>query len=92
MMDETVRQRAAGDWTVDTAEQVWEQASAWDIHGDLILDFDGVSDLDTSGVQILWRLQQHCAETGSALKLENASDSVRAVLSIYGLDQFVAGG
>jgi SulP family sulfate permease len=51
----------------------------------LVLDFAGVSGIDSSAGQVMRRLQQITAETGCALLMTNLSPAVRAGLSRQGI-------
>lgn len=53
--------------------------------GDLALDLSGVSDFDSSGVQLLLAARRTLAERGDALALVAASAAVVDALATFGL-------
>jgi anti-anti-sigma factor len=53
--------------------------------GDLHLDLGGVSDFDSSGVQLLLSAQASMHERGTRLHLATPSAAVRDALAIFGL-------
>lgn len=53
--------------------------------GPLSLDMSGVSDFDSSGVQLLLSTRRSLAARGDALHLHAASAPVREALTIFGL-------
>ncbi len=54
-------------------------------NGDLVLDLAGVSDFDSSGVQLLLATKRSLAQRGHALQLADASPAVRDALATFGL-------
>jgi anti-anti-sigma factor len=53
--------------------------------GDLPLDLAGVTDFDSSGVQLLLATRRSLAERGDALRIVAASAAVRDALATFGL-------
>ena len=57
--------------------------------GDVVLDLHAVSFLDSSGLGAVARLAEALAERGATLCLAGATDRVRSVLELAGLDRAV---
>jgi anti-anti-sigma factor len=55
------------------------------------VDLSAVTELDTSGLQILLTALRHSARQGRALTLVRPSSAVREVLALIGLDALAAG-
>ena len=60
--------------------------------GDLCLDLGAVSDIDSSGVQLLLSTRLSLQQQGLALRLAPCSTAVRAALSTFGLDALLGDG
>jgi len=54
--------------------------------GDLTLDLSGVSEFDSSGLQLLLAARRSLAARGAALRIVAASATVRAALAVLGLE------
>ena len=60
--------------------------------GDLRLDLGSVSDIDSSGVQLLLATRLSLQQQGLALRLAPCSSAVREALSTFGLDTLLGDG
>lgn len=56
---------------------------------DLTLDLAGVEFIDSSGLRVLIEAHRRASDTGGALRLTKPSDSVRRLLDISGLDEYL---
>jgi anti-anti-sigma factor len=54
--------------------------------GDFVLDLGGVTDFDSSGVQLLIALRHSLAGRGRALRLVDASPAVADALQVFGIE------
>lgn len=54
--------------------------------GDLALDLDGVTDIDSAGVQLLLATRRSVAERGATLHLSGLSSTVAEAFAVFGLD------
>ncbi len=68
-----------------TREQLLEALRGHGAQGDVVLDLSGVTDFDSSGVQLLLALRHSLLARGNALQLQAPSASVRDALAIFGL-------
>ncbi|MDE2372254.1 MAG: STAS domain-containing protein [Burkholderiales bacterium] len=57
--------------------------------GDLALDLEGVTDFDSSGVQLLLATRRSLVERGDALVVHRASAAVRDALTRFGLAEML---
>ena len=74
------------DLTIPYASQVRDQLfDALSAGGDLTLDLGGVTDFDSSGIQLLLSARRSLAERGDALVLRALSTPVRDALGVFGL-------
>lgn len=72
--------------TIPYAAQVRDQLfDALTAGGDMTLDLSGVSDFDSSGIQILLAARRSLVERGDALVLHAPSAAVRDALGVFGL-------
>ena len=55
----------------------------------LVLDFSGVTFMDSSGIAVALRARQRMRELGGSIVLRNAGPQPRKVLEAAGLDRFV---
>lgn len=53
----------------------------------LVLDLRGIDFMDSSGLRVIIRLDDELRSEGGALVLFGATDAVRSILSITGLEQ-----
>ena len=70
-----------------TREQLLEALRARGAQGGLVLDLSGVTDFDSSGVQLLLSARRSVQARGDTLLLQAPSASVRDALAIFGLSQ-----
>jgi anti-sigma B factor antagonist len=54
--------------------------------GDLVLDLQGVTDIDSAGLQLLLATRRSVAERGAALQLTGVSGTAAQALAVFGLD------
>ena len=55
----------------------------------LVLDWSGVTFMDSSGIAVVMRARQRMRELGGCIVLRNAGPQPRKVLEAAGLDRFV---
>ena len=80
------------DWP-RAIQSIWREtllAAAMASEGDLLLDLGGVSDFDSSGVQLLLSARLSLQAQGRALRLVAASPAVRDALRTFGLNELLA--
>jgi anti-anti-sigma factor len=70
-----------------TREQLLEALRGQGAHGDVVLDLSGITDFDSSGVQLLLSARRSVESRGDHLHLQSPSASVRDALAIFGLSQ-----
>lgn len=76
-----------GDLTIYAAASVQQQLlAALNAGHALDLDLGEVGDFDTAGVQQVLSLARECEALGRPLRVVAASDSVREVFGLFGLD------
>ncbi len=87
MSTDTPRTLALGpEMTIPFAAAVREQLiEALRGPGSLTLDLSGVSDFDSSGLQLLLSVRRSLAERGDALALHAPSACVREAAAVFGL-------
>ena len=77
-----------GEIDMDTADQVWaaliEALTAWT--GQVVVDFAGVSFLDSQGIATLLRVHQDCDFDAGRLTLRSPQPQARKVFELTGLD------
>jgi anti-sigma B factor antagonist len=79
----------AGEVDMDTAESLYERATALVDAGAriLVLDLAGVTFCDSLGVSALVRVYRHAIGLGCRLRVANLRGHIAHVLRISGLDQ-----
>ena len=82
----TSASRLTGEWTIHAIAQHHEMLQALVNEGQHEFDASGISEMDTSGLQLLLSAQRSVAKHGHELSLVQASAVVRDVLKTYGLD------
>ena len=55
----------------------------------LILDFEQVSYINSSGLRVGLRIAKHCRETGRKFGICNLSEATRDIVAISGFDQVI---
>ena len=55
----------------------------------LVLDFSGVTFMDSSGIAVVMRVRQRVRDLGGAVTLRGVRPQARKVLDAAGLDRFV---
>jgi len=78
--------RLTGEMTIFQAEELFLQLKPLAASGkDLTLDVSGVSEMDSSAVQILLVMRDALRADGQQLTLANHSDAVLDVMAVMGL-------
>jgi anti-sigma B factor antagonist len=77
-----------GDLDMDTVEALSSQLEA--IEGSIVLDLEGVTFLDSTGLQCLVRLRDAVLERGEELVLRSPSPSVYRVLDLTSMREAFA--
>lgn len=89
MSDEVVK--LEGEWTIHGAAALKETLLAHLQQGNHAYDMQGVTEMDSAGVQLLLALQRGLARQGKPLELGPLSPAVSQVLQTYGLDHDLRG-
>ncbi|MEY4765852.1 MAG: hypothetical protein RI907_2525 [Pseudomonadota bacterium] len=84
MSEQTVELQ--GDWTIQTAASLRETLLEHVTQGAHVFDLQGVTEMDSAGLQLLLALQRSLARQGHELTLQAASPAVSDVLRTYCLD------
>lgn len=80
-----------GDLTIYTAANVQQQLlAALNTGRPLDLDLGGVAELDSAGIQQLLALVRECEALARPLRVVGASDCVREVVGLMGVDARLA--
>ena len=72
----------SGELDLATAPRLHQLA---DVHGPILLDLQGVTFIDSSGIAKLLRLYRRCEHDGCSLQIEACSDRVESVLRLVDL-------
>lgn len=74
-----------GAWTVYEAAATWETLKTHaETSGQLELDLGAITDIDTTGVQLLIMARRLCRQRGGELRLLGCSEPVRQAMRLYG--------
>lgn len=77
--------RLAGELTIYAAAELQPQlVAALDAGGDMDLDLDAVTEMDSAGFQQLEFLRRECRLLGRHLRVTACSDAARDVLQMFG--------
>jgi anti-anti-sigma factor len=79
-----------GDVTIYTAANVQQTLlTALSSGQPVTLDLGAVADFDTAGAQQVLAIARECSVLGHPLSISNASDCVREVFAMFGLDSLL---
>ena len=75
----------------NTTEQLQSQLESGmsEEHAALILDFEGVSYINSSGLRVGLRIAKRCRESGTKFGICNLSAATRDIVAISGFDQVI---
>ena len=76
----------AGEWTIHAIAQQREALLALVNDGQTEFDASGVTEMDTSGLQLVLAAKNTIAKQGGEIHLLQCSSTVRDALRAYGLD------
>lgn len=81
----------SGELTIYAANDAKDRLiEAIRVHGCVRLDLSGVTEIDTSGLQLLLLARRACAATGKSFNFIKPSAAVRETLQLCGLAELVA--
>jgi anti-anti-sigma factor len=75
-----------GEWTIPGAAVLREALLTHVAQRAHVYDLQGITEMDSSGLQLLLALQRSLARQGQELTLQAISPAVKQVLQNYGLD------
>ncbi len=75
-----------GEWTIHAAATLREAMLAHVTAGTSTFDLQGITEMDSAGLQLLLAAQRSLARSGLAMSLRHPSPAVAEVLRHYGLD------
>ncbi len=75
-----------GEWTIPSAAALREALLAHVAQRAHVYDLQGITEMDSAGLQLLLALQRSLARQGQELTLQAISPAVKQVLQSYGLD------
>jgi anti-anti-sigma factor len=76
----------SGDLDLATATQFWEQVAVLIAPGEhIVIDCRGLTFLDSSGINLLLRARNVCAEHGATLELRSVPPEPRRALEVVGV-------
>jgi len=77
----------SGEWTVHAIAEHRQTLQALLEQGVTTLELSGVTEFDSAGLQLLVAARKSLAARGQELALLAPSTAVRALLTVYGLDE-----
>lgn len=79
----------AGEFVADSAVKFKEAARQAQDNGtrDFVIDLDGITSIDSIGLEALAEIQQQCEEQLGMIRFCRADDSIRKIFEITRLDQ-----
>jgi len=84
--DQGVSVRPEGDLLVRNVKQFLDQVLAADLDGErIIFDLEGVSEIDTAGIQAFLFLKKHLEQGGRKVVFLKHPNAVIAIMDLYGL-------
>lgn len=75
-----------GEWTIHAAATLRETMLAHVAAGASAFDLQGITEMDSAGLQLLLATQRSLACSGLAMSLHHPSPAVAEVMRQYGLD------
>ncbi len=78
-----------GDILMDSANQLLEQSRKLALTGNNIVDFEKVSDLDTSAVSLMLEWERRAIKEGKQLTFVNLPENLKSLIDLYGVEAFV---
>ena len=89
-VDGRVVLRLAGELTSEVVPDLRTQLDHLDVRGDVVLDLEGLTFVDSSGLGCIYRLQQRVADAGGLLEARNVCPHVRHAMQLVQLNRVIA--
>lgn len=83
------RLQVEGEMTLDTATRLLEEGSEALVAPETVVDLAGVTEVDSSGLAVLFGWQRAAQSVGRSIRVENPPDSLLSLAGLYGVSDLL---
>lgn len=83
--------RIAGNVLMDDANTLLNQSAAFEMAGNIEIDFSAVTDVDTVALSLIMEWQRRAAAANSQVTFTHLPESLLSLAALYDVTDFIAG-
>jgi len=82
----------SGDVLMDNANAILSQSNAFEMTGDLEVDFSAVTDIDTAALSLVMEWQRRALASNCKISFANLPENLNSLAALYGVADFIPSG
>lgn len=82
----------SGDVLMDNANTILSQSNAFEMVGDLEVDFSAVTDVDTAALSLVMEWQRRALASSCKISFANLPENLNSLAALYGVADFIPSG
>lgn len=79
----------SGDVLMDNANTILSQSNAFEMVGDLEVDFSAVTDVDTAALSLVMEWQRRALASNCTISFANLPENLSSLAALYGVADFI---
>ncbi len=81
--------QVSGELLMDNANALLLKSSALSMTGSTVIDFSGVTDVDTAALSLIMEWQRRAAESSCSVTFMNMPENLSSLAALYGVTAFI---
>ena len=77
---------------MDNANAILSQSNAFEMKGDLEVDFSAVTDIDTAALSLVMEWQRRALASNCKISFANLPENLNSLAALYGVADFIPSG
>ena len=77
---------------MDNANAILSQSNAFEMTGDLEVDFSAVTDVDTAALSLVMEWQRRALASNCKISFANLPENLNSLATLYGVADFIPSG
>jgi phospholipid transport system transporter-binding protein len=82
----------SGDVLMDNANTILSESNAFEMVGDLEVDFSAVTDVDTAALSLVMEWQRRALASNCKISFANMPENLNSLAALYGVADFIPSG
>jgi phospholipid transport system transporter-binding protein len=85
IVDKGDRIEVTGAMTLSSATALLNEGLAFAARGDAVFDMGGVTDIDSSGLAVIFGWQREAQKSGKSIRIVNFPENLKSLSDVYGV-------